>query len=112
MGGLLKSVQTISHSAEGRNISSGSSPSANHEHHITVGQVSRDFSSVGTEGHDRSGTVAFLVGNLSHLQILYDHASYFHCFPEKVGKGSFQCQGLEFAERSLWVQVLDFVQWQ
>lgn len=62
MGGLLKSVQTISHSAEGRKISSGSSPSANHEHHITVGQVSRDFSSVGTEGHDRSDTVAFLVG--------------------------------------------------
>lgn len=55
MEGLLNSIEMNSHS------SPTSSPSAAHEHHMTVGQISRDFSSVSSSGHDRGDTVAFLV---------------------------------------------------
>ena len=63
MGGLLKSVTRNSYPSEGRKISSSSAlPSAYHENHVTVSQVSRDFSSVGSAGPDRGDLVAFLVG--------------------------------------------------
>lgn len=63
MEGLLKSVARSSHSTEGRKISSSSaSPSAFHDSHMTVSQVSRDFSSLGMPGQDREDVVAFLVG--------------------------------------------------
>ena len=88
MGGLLKSVQTISQSADCRNISSSSSPNLNQEHHITVGQVSRDFSSVGTEEHDRGNTVAFVVGK-TFCNMINHHVFTFIVFAEKVRKGSY-----------------------
>lgn len=66
MGGLLKSAARNSHPTEGRKISPSSAfPSAFHEHHVTVSQVSRDFSSVGHAEPDREDLVAFLVGETS-----------------------------------------------
>ena len=73
MGGLLKSVEINSQSPEGRNTFPSSLPSAFHEHHMTVGQVSRDFSSVGTVGHDREDTVTFLVGKTFTLLLTGYH---------------------------------------
>ena len=63
MEGLLKSVARSSHSTEGRKISQSSAPpSACHDSHMTVNQVSRDFSSFNMAGLDREDLVAFLVG--------------------------------------------------
>ena len=63
MEGLLKSVSRSSHSTDGRKVSrSTAPPSAFHDNHMTVSQVSRDFSSLGTAGLDREDLVAFLVG--------------------------------------------------
>ena len=63
MEGLLKSVARSSHSTEGRKISqSSASTSAFHDSHMTVSQVSRDFSSLSMAGLDREDLVAFLVG--------------------------------------------------
>ena len=70
MGGLLKSAARNSHPSEGRKISPSSAlPSAIHEHHITVSQVSRDFSSVGNAEPDKEDLVAFLVGKTFALSI-------------------------------------------
>ena len=55
MGGLLKSVRS-SHPP------SSAVPSTSHEQHVTVTQVSRDFSSVGSAGHEGGDLVVFLVG--------------------------------------------------
>ena len=72
MEGLLKSADMNSHSEQIRNSFPNFSPVSshnghhlhqNHHHHITVEQVTRDFSSVGSEGHIRGDTVAFLVGS-------------------------------------------------
>lgn len=63
MEGFLKSVARSSHSTEGRKISlSSASPTAFHDSHMTVSQVSRDFSSLGMPVQDREDLVAFLVG--------------------------------------------------
>ena len=63
MEGLLKLVATSSHSTEGRKISQSSPPpSAFQDSHMTVSQVSRDFSSLSMAGLDREDLVAFLVG--------------------------------------------------
>ena len=63
MEGLLKSVARSSHCTESRKISQSSAPpSAFHDSHMTVGQVSRDFSSLSMAGLDRDDLVAFLVG--------------------------------------------------
>ena len=70
MEGLLNSIEMNSHS------SPTSSPSAAHEHHMTVGQISRDFSSVSSSGHDRGDTVAFLVGKTM--------ATFFICYFRKT----------------------------
>lgn len=65
MEGLFKSVAKSSNSTEGRKISQGSAPpSAFHDSHITVSQVSRDFSSLSMAGLDREDLVAFLVGEI------------------------------------------------
>lgn len=70
MGGVLKSAARNSHPSEGRKTSPSSAlPSAFHEHHITVSQVSRDFSSVGNAEPDKEDLVAFLVGKTSALSI-------------------------------------------
>lgn len=72
MEGLLKSAEMSSHTEQIRNsfpnFSPVSSPNGhhlhqNHHHHITAEQVTRDFSSVGSEEHNRGDTVAFLVGD-------------------------------------------------
>ncbi|XP_078381245.1 uncharacterized protein LOC144664014 isoform X2 [Oculina patagonica] len=64
MGSLLKSAARNSHPTEDRKISPSSAfPGAFHEHHVTVTQVSRDFSSVGHAEPDREDLVAFLVGD-------------------------------------------------
>lgn len=63
MEGLLKSVAGSSHSTNGRKVSQSSAPpSAFHDSHMTVSQVSRDFSSLSMAGIDREDLVAFLVG--------------------------------------------------
>ena len=63
MEGLLKSVPRSLHSTDGRKVSQSSAPpSAYHDSHMAVSQVSRDFSSLGTAGLDREDLVAFLVG--------------------------------------------------
>ena len=49
---------------DGRNVSTSSSLSTFQELHMTVGQVSRDFSTDGRVSHNRADTVAFLVGKL------------------------------------------------
>ena len=60
MGGLLKSVARNPYPSEGRKIVQALLYP--HENHVTVSQVSRDFSSVGTAGPDREDLVTFLVG--------------------------------------------------
>ena len=78
MEGLLKSAEMSSHSEQIRNslpnFSPVSSPNShhlhqNHHHHITAEQVTRDFSSVGSEEHNRGDTVAFLVGSASFFVV-------------------------------------------
>lgn len=65
MEGLFKSFAKSSNSTEGRKISQSSAPpSAFHDSHITVSQVSRDFSSLSMAGLDRADLVAFLVGEI------------------------------------------------
>lgn len=62
MEGLLKSVARSSHSTNGRKVSQSSAPPrAFHDSHMTVSQVSRDFSH-SMAGLDREDLVAFLVG--------------------------------------------------
>ena len=74
MEGLVKSADMSSHSEQIRNSFPNSSPVSshdrhhlhqNHYHHITAEQVTRDFSSIGSEEHNRGDTVAFLVGSAS-----------------------------------------------
>ena len=67
MGGLLKSVEM--NATDGRNVSTSSSLSTFQELHITVGQVSRDFSTDSRVSHNRADTVAFLVGKTLELFI-------------------------------------------
>ena len=62
MGGLLKSVEM--NVTDGRNVSASSSISTFQELHMTLGQVSRDFSTDSRVSHNRADTVAFLVGKL------------------------------------------------
>lgn len=63
MEGLLKSVAGSSHSTNGRKVSQSSAPpSLFHDSHMTVSQVSRDFSH-SMAGIDREDLVAFLVGD-------------------------------------------------
>ena len=77
MEGLLKSADMSSHSEQIRNsfpnFSPVSSPNVQHlhqnHHHITAEQVTRDFSSVGSEEHNRGDTVAFLVGSASFVVV-------------------------------------------
>lgn len=63
LGGLFKSVDIKSRSEENRNSCPNSSVVHDHQRHITAGQVTRDFSCVNSEGHNREDTVAFLVGD-------------------------------------------------
>lgn len=72
MGGLLKSVEM--NVTDGRNVSASSSISTFQELHMTVGQVSRDFSTDSRVSHNRADTVAFLVGKTFKLLI--------HSFPD------------------------------
>lgn len=72
LGGLLKSVEM--NATDGRNVSASSSMSTFQELHMTVGQVSRDFSTDSRVGHNRADTVAFLVGKTFELWI--------HSFPD------------------------------
>ena len=72
MGGLLKSVET--NATDGKNVSASSSISTFQELHMTVGQVSRDFSTDSRVSHNRADTVAFLVGKTFEL--------FIHAFPD------------------------------
>ena len=64
MGGLLKSVEM--NATDGKNVSASSLISTFQELHMTVGQVSRDFSTDSRVSHNRAVTVAFLVGTTIH----------------------------------------------
>lgn len=70
MGGLLKSVEM--NVTDGRNVSASSSISTFQELHMTVGQVSRDFSTDSRVSHNRADTVAFLVGNYYFIHAFHD----------------------------------------
>ena len=72
MGGLLKSVEM--NATDGKNVSASSSISTFQELHMTVGQVSRDFSTDSRVSHNRADTVAFLVGKTFEL--------FIHAFPD------------------------------
>ena len=72
MGGLLKSVRS-SHPP------SLAVPNASHEQHMTVTQVSRDFSSVSSAGHEGGDLLVFLVGKEFALLV----AGSFSDYPEE-----------------------------
>lgn len=73
MEGLVKLADMSSHSEQIRNGFPNSSPVSLHDrhhlhqnhHHITAEEVTKDFSSIGSEEHNRGDTVAFLVGSVT-----------------------------------------------